>query len=186
MKKLLLYTGIFISILTFSHAGIKESQIQKSLHDSLMHDRKNWEKTKEESGFQEFTCSENFKETITISLETREHDPYLMKSYHEGPTDILSLMSHEDLSSLQRMKELRIESKKISSPYSVWKLLYVFHKDDIIYECEVPSIGPYSYSYAMTRLIKTEHGYLKITYQSLEEISKEDSLYWLERLKQLS
>lgn len=178
MKKILLYISICFYSLSYG-------DIQETLQQQLLQDSQRWKKTKEEASYQEFTGSKTAKETITLSLKPLKPAPY-HANILDLRNDLFSLFEKEPPSALKEMKRLRIESKKKSSPYSLWRLLYVFDQDDIIYECRVPDAGPYPPSYEITRLIKQHQGYLKITYRAESEVDKQAAAYWLQRFQELS
>lgn len=179
MKKYItfLFIGILLSTSIFSQNKI----IKECFDKHLPQDSNNWKKTKEESkedsSFQiEFTSEEDPEDRIIFAFEEGE------VSVKSIGTDLFSLLSKEDVSALEKMKQLRLDLKKVDSPYSIWKLLYVFDENDIIYEYNLPSIGVYPHRYEMTRLIKKQNGYLKIIYQSSKQPSKESRNYWLKWL----
>ncbi len=104
-----------------------------------------------------------------------------------NPSNLSSLLfpKYKSRSSLSRMRELYLDSKYQQSPYSTWKLLYVFNEDDIIYKCITPSLGPYTQDYQITRLIKKEDGFISITYERLDLEPSKPEAYWLSWLKSL-
>jgi len=175
VKKLLF--AIILSI----HCSLFYGDIPQGLEKQFLNNNSTWEKTKEEVHYQEFHSIKNPEETLSITCYPLKTQPY-HDSVLERRHDLFSLFEKQPLSALTEMKRLRLESKKESSPYSVWKLLYVFHQDDIIYESIVPEIGPYPPYYEITRLIKQEEGYLKITYHSNSKNIYED---WLKQFQTL-
>lgn len=104
-----------------------------------------------------------------------------------NPTNLSSLLfpKYKNRSSLSRMRELHLDSKHEQSPYNAWKLLYVFNENDIIYRCITPSLGPYTKSYQITRLIKKEEGFISITYERPDLEPSNTETYWLSWLKSL-
>lgn len=177
---------VFVLVVISVYSSSFESSSKNLFYKQLPQDNKRWEKTKEQIKKDDFyhieyISKENPQEKLLVTYEDSS-DLYRRSELGE---DLFSLLEKECPSALQRMKELRLELKKRDSIYSVWKLLYVFSKDDIIYEFTIPALGPYEPRYEITRLIKQSEGYLMITYQNKSVPSKEELVCWLKWLKEL-
>ncbi|MBM3191584.1 MAG: hypothetical protein FJZ63_02875 [Chlamydiae bacterium] len=101
--------------------------------------------------------------------------------------DLFSLMfpDYEPLTSLGRMREIRLLSKKQESPYSSWKLLLASSENDIIYSSFTPPLGPYQEKYQWIRLVKQAEGFLSIIYEIPTPPSQEKESQILSYLENL-
>jgi|GEM_PF-1632710 len=171
MKKLFTFFFLLIASLCFSYTIEPDNS-------------EPWKKIKEEDNLQEFISPSG--SLFSISIE-----PVLPTSYHPNPLwsdppTAFSWLDKMPSSSLQKMKQLRNQWIKEKNPHSNWKLLYAFTSDDIIYTHSSPAFGPNPATYELTRLVKKESVYIKISYVATTPLSQEQMTKWLHHLQQIT